>query len=152
MPRLARILATVGGIGYAPLVPGTFGSAVGWLLGVAWPARGHEGVHWILLILVGLLGIIAATSTERQLGRLDPGCVVIDEVIGMWAILVAVSRASQGWWSGVAFVLFRFFDIVKPPPLKWLSRFPGGWGIMLDDVGASVYACFVLWVALAVAR
>jgi phosphatidylglycerophosphatase A len=88
------------------------------------------------------VGVPAATRVERQSGQTDPGFVVIDEVCGQ---LITLVGAPFGWKSLLAgFILFRVFDILKPPPLRRLERFPGGVGIMLDDVGAGFYALLIM--------
>jgi phosphatidylglycerophosphatase A len=93
-------------------------------------------------LVVALIGIPAGTSVERESGRPDPGFVVIDEVAGQWVVLVAapvdIGHALLG------FALFRFFDIVKPWPVRQLERLKGGTGIMLDDVGAGVLGLLVM--------
>ncbi|MBI4322661.1 MAG: phosphatidylglycerophosphatase A [Candidatus Omnitrophica bacterium] len=150
MPRLARAIATVGELGSSARAPGTIGSAVGWLIGLLWLA--HAGAAVRLWVVVGgtVAGVMASTRTERDLKRHDPSCVIIDEVIGMAAVFALMPAIAQSVWkAGIAFGLFRWFDILKPPPLKWLSRFPAGWGIVLDDLGATAYVCASLWVAAA---
>ena len=148
MPRLARAIATVGELGSSPRAPGTIGSVVGWLIGVLWLAHADAAVRLGVVIGGTVVGVMASTRAERELKRHDPSCVIIDEVIGMaavFALMPAIARPV--WQAGLAFGLFRLFDILKPPPLKWLSRFPAGWGIMLDDLGATAYVCLSLWVA-----
>ena len=108
----------------------------------------------LLALLAGialslLLGIPAATIVARESGRHDPQIVVIDEVAGQWIALIG-SRAD--WRHAlIALVLFRLFDMTKPFPLRQLEKLPAGWGIVLDDVGAGLYALGVasllhLWV------
>lgn len=148
MPRLARAIATVGELGSSPRAPGTIGSAVGWLIGVLWLAPAGAAVRLGVVIGGTVVGVMASTRAERELKRHDPSCVIIDEVIGMaavFALMPAIARPV--WQAGLAFGLFRLFDILKPPPLKWLSRFPAGWGIMFDDLGATAYTCLILGVA-----
>lgn len=137
------LLSTFGGLGLSPIAPGTFGTLGGVL--IAFLLReSDEFLVWILLCAVGLyvLGRLAAPWAERTAGK-DPGFYVIDEVVGY---LVAIA-----WVSGpspvallVAFVVFRFFDIAKPPPVKRFERIPGGDGILLDDVVAGLYALGVM--------
>ncbi len=137
---IARIIATAGGVGYAPKAPGTVGSLVGWLIGYAVAA--HLPFAWRLITwaVAVVVGVIVSASTERQLGTHDPSIVVIDEVVGMWMVFVMMPAiAGSLTWSFLAFVSFRVFDILKPPPLKWLERAPGGWGIVFDDLGAGLY-------------
>ncbi len=144
MARVALAIATAGYSGFFPMAPGTVGSAVGlavWALARA----GGAGLAIELVVAAALLviGAWAATRAERDLGTTDPGPVVIDEVMGMCVTMVA---APFTWPAALAgFFLFRAFDIVKPPPARQLERCHGGWGIMLDDLAAGVYA----WGALA---
>ena len=147
MPRLARAIATVGELGSSPRAPGTIGSAVGWLIGVLWLAPAGAAVRFGVVIGTTIVGVMASTRAERELKRHDPSCVIIDEVIGMAAVFALMPAIAQPvWQAGIAFGLFRLFDILKPPPLKWLSRFPAGWGIVLDDLGATAYTCLILGV------
>jgi phosphatidylglycerophosphatase A len=96
----------------------------------------------IAAVVATLVGIPAGTIIARELGRKDPGEVVIDEVAGQ---LIPLCIAAPTWkYLLAAFILFRGFDIVKPPPLRQLERLPGGAGIMLDDVAAGIYALLVL--------
>jgi phosphatidylglycerophosphatase A len=148
--RFAWVLATGLGSGLFPIAPGTAGSAAGLALWWAFhrvvtPGLGPE------LILVGVLlvaGAWAATEAERALGTTDPGPVVIDEVMGMCLTLVGTPLTWPVLLAG--FLLFRVFDVVKPPPARRLERVPAGWGIMLDDLAAGLYAWLVLaaWLAL----
>ena len=145
MRRLAKFLATVGGVGYCPVAPGTAGSLVGLLVGWAASSPASALVR-VGGVLVGTwLAIAVSTRTERELGRLDPPVVVIDELVGMWLVLALLPFVRQSVWLMVAaFGLFRVFDIVKPFPLKVLARLPGGWGIVFDDLGASAYTCVII--------
>ena len=158
---LALAIATCG-VGYLPLAPGTWGSllAVGfylWLHNAWFPhsdiPRGsfvssYLAVQVIVIIAVTLIGIWAASRTERVLRVKDPGKVVIDEVAGQLIALLPV--AARVWLFGdammvlAAFILFRFFDIVKPYPARKLEALHGGLGIMLDDLIAGVYAAIVV--------
>lgn len=164
MRLIARAIATVGFVGYVPVAPGTVGSLVGWLLGLVLvsvstaPFTPHAVVLFLgvcagVLVCFGI-GVVTSGTVERESGQHDPSYVVIDEFVGMWAVVLACPFVVQvPWLAGAALVLFRIFDITKPPPLKWLSRKSGGWGIMLDDLGASGYAVLILWLTfLFVAR
>lgn len=152
------------GVGYAPLAPGTFGSAVGvgiYLLVGAMSAQvfAYGTAHgWSLerlvslrmtfmLLLVALLtivGVWAASQTEKLLGRKDPGIVVVDEVVGQLIAFLFVPFNS-GWWVViVGFVLFRLFDIWKPYPIRRLEMLESGLGIMADDILAGVYAAILM--------
>ena len=96
----------------------------------------------ILAVLVTLIGIPAATQVARSSGIKDPQFVVIDEVAGQLVALVAVPLAWKSFLA--AFILFRVFDILKPPPVRQLEALPEGTGIVLDDIAAGLYALFVV--------
>jgi len=145
MRALARFVSAVGGVGYLPVAPGTAGSLVGWLLGMSWLAHGAAAPQWLAFGLLFLISLAASTAAERASGLHDPSWIVIDEVLGMWLTLLLVpSVASTPWQAVLAFALFRVFDIAKPPPLRRLAKLPGGWGIIMDDIGAAGYAALVL--------
>lgn len=146
---LALAIATCG-VGYLPLAPGTFGSlvAVGVFLLLAQGINGTLLLVVVLLAIVGatLAGIWAGSRTEALAGRKDPGKVVVDEVAGQWIALLPLAIFTH--WSIitviVSFILFRFFDIVKPYPANRFQEFKGGLGIMCDDLIAGVYAAIVV--------
>lgn len=153
MRRLANLLATVGGLGYAPVAPGTAGSLAGFL--IAWATASLVSPRGSMaLVLLGCgLGVVVSGMVAQALRDPDPSIVVIDECLGMWLVCALVPQTLHVAWVGVAaFGLFRAFDIVKVPPLKQLERLPGGWGIMLDDLGAAAYTCLVLWIVQKVMR
>lgn len=139
MQRLALFAATAAYSGYAPVAPGTAGSAVGLacIAVLRWsgmPALGECAVG----VALCALGIWASSRAETYFGSFDPGPVVIDEVVG---VFVTLAFLSVGWSGAIAgFVLFRIFDVVKPFPSGRVERLPGGWGVMADDVVAGVYA------------
>jgi phosphatidylglycerophosphatase A len=145
MTRLAVVIATAGGAGYAPIAPGTFGSLVG--LAIYFPTR-HAPLVWQLAILVAVtvIGVWAATAMERHLGQHDPGPVVIDEVAGQLLTLVLTGANLGG--AIVGFFVFRALDIVKPPPADRLERLPRGYGIMADDLMAGVYGNLIMQVVM----
>jgi phosphatidylglycerophosphatase A len=129
-------LATAFGAGYAPVAPGTWGSAVGLLLWFLLPPS--PLAQAIAIVLVAFAGIWSGSIAERHFGRSDPGQVVIDEVAGM---LVTLFFNPVGWRGAAGgFLLFRAADILKPFPARRLERLPGGLGIMADDLMAGVYA------------
>jgi phosphatidylglycerophosphatase A len=132
-------VATVFGIGYVPFAPGTFGSAAGLAVFAAVRAAGGPVVEALTIVLVFLVGAWAATAAETHFGHIDPGPVVIDEVLGMLVTLAFLPVSVTG--ALVGFVLFRVFDVIKPPPCNSLEALPGGWGVMSDDLMAGVYAC-----------
>jgi len=145
---LARLIGTWFYLGYFPKGPGTAGSLGALLVGVplvtyfAWPPAAFA------LLALALLGpaIWAADRVAREGGSKDPQIVVVDEVVGQW---IALAGAAALNWPYIlaAFLLFRLFDIWKPPPVRALERIPGGAGIVLDDVMAGVYASLVLLAA-----
>jgi phosphatidylglycerophosphatase A len=142
---IALAVATALGVGYAPVAPGTFGSAVGLLLWWVLPRSLLAQAAAIVVSLVA--GSWSAGVAERHFGRSDPGQVVIDEVMGM---LVTMFGVTAGWTGALAgFLLFRAADIVKPFPANRLERLPGGLGVMADDLMAAVYANLALRVVLA---
>jgi phosphatidylglycerophosphatase A len=140
--RLAVFIATVAWCGYFPIAPGTAGSAAGLIvyLLVWWT---HSRVlESALLIVIFVVGTWAASHAERYFGTIDPGPVVIDEVLGQLVTLAFMTVGVSGALTG--FVLFRIFDVIKPYPANRLERFHGGFGIMADDVMAGVYANLAL--------
>ena len=140
----AWAIGTFFGVGLLKPGPGTYGSISAVLL---WYAAAHI-LHpapaalaigtTIAAILAKLIGIPAATIVANESGREDPGHVVIDEVAGQLIALIAIPADWQH--AALSLLLFRFFDILKPPPVRQLERLHGGTGIMLDDVGAGLYA------------
>ena len=148
LTQVAILSATCGYLGKSPIAPGTVGSVVG--LAVWWGLDGQRGPvaegGAILALLV--LGIWSATEAERHFGRVDPGTVIIDEVVGM---LISLAFVSVSVWGTIAgFFLFRLFDIVKPFPANRAEHLSSGWGIMLDDVVAGLYANLVLRVLIGI--
>lgn len=148
MRKSILFVATGAGSGYAPIASGTAGAAVGLLLyGVLVGVLGAS--NWVLLaatIAVTALGIWAAGRAEELFGKDDDGRITIDEVAGMWVSLLWLPAQLEV--ALVAFFVFRFFDITKPPPCRAAERAGGGLGVMLDDVIAGVYANLVgqvLW-------
>jgi phosphatidylglycerophosphatase A len=148
MNRLAVVLATAGGAGYAPIAPGTFGSLVGLFLYLAthsWPLVWQ----WGLLAVIVVVGVWASTVAERQFSQHDPGPVVIDEVAGQLVTLIMTGAGVGG--AIVGFFVFRALDIVKPPPANQLERLRGGYGIMADDLMAGVYGNLIMQVFMRLA-
>ena len=127
-----KTIATVGGLGYFPKIPGTLGSAVG--LGIAWLLSASPLRQFIGCLAAIWLALWSAGPTARALGKKDPSAVIIDEVAGMMVGLVALPVTWKVYLAG--FLLFRFLDIVKPLGLRRLERLPGSWGILLDDLAA----------------
>lgn len=150
---LAAFLATGLGSGLSPVAPGTAGSLVG--LAIAWALVHHAPIigHPVGLLMsglaVGLLGVAVSGPVVRALGSEDPGCIVIDEVAGqMIACSGAAAVAGAPLWAwAAAFVLFRFFDVVKPLGIRRIQTLPGGWGIVLDDLLGGLYAAALVALA-----
>jgi len=136
--RLAVFLATAGYCGYFPIAPGTVGSAAGLVLYlVVWWAQSPL-VEVSLILGLFASGVWAGTIAERYFGGIDPGPIVLDEVVGM---LVTLAFIPVGAWGAVAgFVLFRVFDVLKPFPARRLESLHGGLGVMADDAMAAIYA------------
>jgi phosphatidylglycerophosphatase A len=143
-PLVGLAVATVFGVGYAPVAPGTFGSAAGLLLW--WLLPTSATVQAIAIVGVFVAGSWGGSVAERHFGRTDPGQVVIDEVMGM---LITLFLNPVGWIGALAgFLLFRVFDVIKPYPANRLEQLHGGIGVMADDAMAAVYANLVLRAAL----
>jgi len=149
-PLWATLVATFCGIGRLHPGPGTWGSAATVLLWAALaraiPESARLAAVTILAIIVTAIGIPAATRISRSAGTKDPQFVVIDEVAGQLIALIAVPLKWQTFLAG--FILFRAFDIVKPPPIRQLEKLPEGTGIVLDDVAAGIYALAVMQLLL----
>jgi phosphatidylglycerophosphatase A len=146
--KLAYLISTWFGCGYSPRGPGTVGSLAALAIGIALHRyAGFTQWQFAALALVTLIPAIwAAGVTAADSGITDPHFVVVDEVVGQW--LAMAGALSYNWKSYLAsIVLFRLFDIWKPPPARQLEALPGGWGINLDDVMAGIYAALVLFVA-----
>lgn len=149
MRRLALLFATAGGVGLAPVAPGTWGSAVGVGLLLLVRLAGDPVVEALLLAAVLAVGVWSASATERHYGRSDPGAIVIDEVAGMLITLLWIPVSWIGILAG--FLAFRVFDIAKPYPAGAAERLSAGWGVMADDVVAGLYACATVHVLAAIA-
>ena len=149
MRRLGLLIATCGYIGFAPVAPGTVGSAAG--VAVFYLIRGVEAA-WAQPLLIAVLfaaGVWAASIAEQALGGTDPGPVVIDEVVGMLITVLWLPVTPLGAFAG--FLVFRVLDVVKPWPSRQFESLHGGLGIMADDAMAAVYGHLLmrglLWVA-----
>ncbi|MGH9315157.1 MAG: phosphatidylglycerophosphatase A family protein [Vicinamibacterales bacterium] len=142
MVRLAIFLSTFVYVGYTPFAPGTVGSAAGLVVYalVAW--TGSPVVEVAAIVVLFAAGVWAGTTAERYFGGIDPGPIVIDEVVGM---LITLAFVPVGWSGALlGFVLFRAFDVVKPFPAARFERLHGGLGVMADDAMAAVYANLAL--------
>ena len=143
--RWHLIFATVGGAGYIPLAPGSWGSLIGAIL--FWFLAPYP--TWILVLITAVvffLGVWSSTSIENTTKTTDPGLIVIDEVAGMWFVLIFVPQSFVHYLY--AFILFRIFDVLKPPPASQLQSVHMGWGVMLDDIAAGVYAVLLMLIGM----
>jgi phosphatidylglycerophosphatase A len=141
--KAIKFLACGFGSGLAPIAPGTFGTLAGvpiCLLCLPLP--------WFLRLLVVLalmaLAVYVSGRAEEIYSKKDDQRIVIDEIVGFQVTMLPVTITILHLCAG--FVLFRVFDILKPFPLNNLQRLPGGWGVVLDDVGAGIYAGLVLFI------
>lgn len=144
--RINLLFATGLGLGYLPGPTGTYGSLLGLLLfWLVLPAASD----WILVAVAVVLFVLAVAASSRaaeQFHHSDPKQVVCDEICGQWVSLLYVPVSGRTLL--MAFLLFRFFDILKPFPARRFERFPGGWGITADDVMAGIYANAALQILL----
>lgn len=138
MKSASKIIATVFGIGYFPIAPGTLTSLIViflyklYLYELSWP------LYLLLLFLLFFVGVFASSKCASELNKKDPRIIVIDEAVGQ---LLVLFRMSEDWLPLLlSFFLFRFFDIIKPIPIRKVENFPSGWGIMMDDLLAAIYA------------
>src|SRR5215470_7559656 len=145
-PLWASVIATAGGIGKLKPAPGTWGSAGAVLVWIGISRLVPVNLHTISLVVLSLavigVGIPAAAEMARTTSSKDPQSVVIDEIAGQWITLIAVPVAWKSLLVG--FILFRGFDILKPPPIRRIETLRGGFGIVLDDVAAGLYALIVI--------
>jgi phosphatidylglycerophosphatase A len=140
--RLTLVFATGFGTGYAPIASGTFGTMVAIPLFILLSRWGNPGVL-AGLVVIAILGIPASDHMERSLGVSDPGRIVIDEIAGY--LLAMAGSPVEARYIIAGFFLFRFFDIVKPPPVRQAEKYlRGGLGVVADDLLAGVYA----WICL----
>jgi len=142
MRRLGLLIATCGYIGFAPLAPGTVGSAAGVALFYLAQASGLPWVQAALIVTLFAAGVWAASVAEEALGRTDPGPVVIDEVVGILITLAWIPVTPLGALTG--FLIFRVLDVVKPWPSRQFEAMHGGLGVMADDAMAAVYGHLLL--------
>jgi len=143
-PNFHKLIATVFGIGYCPIAPGTAGSLAG--LGLCLVLHQNLIVYLTAFALLFAAGVRSAGKAEEESGTRDPSFIVIDEFAGIFIVFILVPVNMATIITG--FGLYRLFDIVKIPPLKLLEKPRKGWGIMLDDAGAAVYANLILQILL----
>ena len=137
---MASWIATCGPIGHLKWAPGSFGSLVA--IPLILLAGNNAGFFAIILIALFFIAVWSSGEVARDLNKSDPSVVVIDEVCGMFLSFLLIAPTCRTLLAG--FTCFRFFDIVKPKPLRWLEHFPNGFGIVLDDLGAGIYTNLIL--------
>jgi phosphatidylglycerophosphatase A len=135
------------GIGLAPIAPGTFGSLPGLLLAWLLVRFGGQAALAVGIAVVTVAGTWSAHALSDRLGLKDPGVIVVDEIAGQMLTLLGIALSGSTLAAG--FVLFRVFDVLKPPPARQMEALPGGFGIMADDLAAGVFANLALRAALA---
>lgn len=142
MKLLSKVISTFFGLGYFPVAPGTITSLVVilaykfYLYQLSWP------LYLLIIFFLFLVGVYTSTKFSAESNKKDPRKIVIDEACGQ---LLVLFRMSEAWFPVLAsFILFRVFDIVKPYPIKKVEALPAGWGIMMDDVVAAIYAGVII--------
>lgn len=140
--RLTRWLASAGGLGRFPVAPGTFGSLVGIPYALALCALPALWARCVVIAAVSLLAVPVCTRAERIIGATDPHEIVLDEIVAFPLAVVLTPPHPVAW--GIAFVVFRAMDVVKPFPAGRSQRLPGGWGVVVDDLWAGFYTAAVL--------
>ena len=143
MRRLGLFIATCGYIGYVPVAPGTFGSAVGLAVFALVRSADSQLIEALTIVALFAVGVWACEITGRALGEPDHGSMVWDETVAF--LLVLFFTPPGPYWQAGAFLTFRVFDIAKPPPIRYYERvIKGGLGTMIDDVAAAFYTLLVL--------
>lgn len=150
----ARWIALGLGSGLSPVAPGTVGTLWSWISFLVLEPF-LDDTQWLLLIAAGIgVGVWACTRTARELALADPSCIVWDEIVAFWIVLLMIQPAT-GWEQAAAFAMFRFFDAAKPPPVNWADQlfkprsatpigWLQGWGILFDDLVAA-FCVVLLW-------
>ncbi|MBI4754724.1 MAG: phosphatidylglycerophosphatase A [Betaproteobacteria bacterium] len=139
----AHLIACGLGAGLSPVAPGTAGTLLAWLLYPLVKAPFGDAVFLLLLLAGFAVGVVACHRTGRALGEADHGAIVWDEIVPFWLVLLFTPPTLA--WQALAFLLFRGFDIVKPPPAGWIDgHMKHGFGVMADDVVAAGYTLLAL--------
>ena len=140
----AHLIACGFGSGLAPVASGTFGTLFAWLSYPLLRSLLSDDVAFaVFLLLAFVLGVTACQITGRNLGVVDHGAIVWDEIVPFWAVLLLTPEGLL--WQLAAFLWFRFYDIVKPAPANWFDRkVKNGFGVMMDDVVAAAYTVLTL--------
>jgi phosphatidylglycerophosphatase A len=148
-----HLLALGFGSGLPRFAPGTWGTVFAWVSFFVLD-RWLDDAGWAVVVSVGfLLGTLAAQRTGIRLGVIDSGHIVIDEIVAFWLVLWLLPARAPFWLAGLAFLLFRMFDIAKPAPIKRLdARIKNGFGVMLDDLVAAFYTLLLVAMIWRIAR
>jgi len=142
MKFISKTVATFFGVGYLPLAPGTWASMIIVVLYKLCLHKLSWSLYLLILFFFFLAGTFASTSYSSELNDKDPRKIVVDEAVGQMLVLF---RMKEGWLLLLAsFLIFRFFDVVKIYPIKKAEALPQGWGIMMDDIVAAVYAGIIV--------
>ncbi len=148
-PLWAVIIGTGFGSGFWPWGPGTAGALLATLLWLAGSlVMSAQTLFWLtlgLIVVFTAAGTVATNRLEPYWGE-DPKRVVVDEMIGVWVPLLACPASHVGW-AAAAFILFRFFDILKPLGIRWFDRQHGGFWVQADDLVAGIYSLFLILLA-----
>ena len=142
------VIATGFGSGFSPFAPGTAGAALATLIWYALSVLAPSFllcITIVLILLFTILGILSANALEPVWGK-DPSRIVVDEMVGVWIALLAVTPFNW-YYMLLAFILFRLFDIFKPLGIRKMEELKGGLGVMMDDVLAGIYSCILILIA-----
>ncbi len=140
MRKIAKITTSFFYLGHSPFMPGTLGSLAGLL--IYFIVKDKFPIYAFSILFLFALGIIFSSEAERIYKRKDAEMIVIDEACGMMLSLFLIPYSL--WIMILGFVLFRVFDILKPPPARRIEKFSGAFGIMFDDIIAAIYVNFIL--------
>lgn len=149
VPLFHHLIATGFGSGYSPIAPGTAGALLAMLIWWGYSSLLMDCSSTLLLtlflvVVFTIAGIWSASVVEKYWGK-DPSRVVVDEMVGTWIALLAVPSDAHWGYMLAAFVLFRFFDILKPFGVRRMEKLPSGFGIMADDILAGIYGLIVIY-------
>jgi phosphatidylglycerophosphatase A len=142
--KISEWIATCFKVGYLPLAPGTWGSAFAILLWWVLLKDLNAYVFGVIIIIFLLIGIVVSNIIIDQSGNHDPSYIIIDELVGQWLALLFL---PEGFFNiAIAFILFRFFDIIKPWPIRLIEKLPKGLGVMSDDLTAGLITLVLIQV------
>lgn len=142
--KIAIWLATGLGIGMVTPAPGTIGGLWGLPLALTIAMLPTVGTQVLAIVVLGLVSVTVCAAAARVLGEAkDPQSIVLDEITALPIVFLGTAPTGPAVWLA-GWLLFRLFDITKPPPTRWFERLPSGWGIMADDWVAAAEACIAL--------